>query len=73
MVPRWLGLFLGRQLLRFCPPARDIENCEGCALRPFCKCAYEQILAARAVERRVWAVLAVCGGAALVYALATAF
>jgi hypothetical protein len=34
-----------------------------------CKCAHENHLAAVAVERRFWIVLAACGGITIVFAL----
>lgn len=68
-LPRWLELFLGRQLLRFCPEAKQIEDCEGCELRALCGCAHQEFLQAAAVERRVWAVLVGCGGAVILYAV----
>ena len=67
--PYWLRLFLGRQLLRFCRPSINIGSCEDCHLRALCKCAQEDLLAAGAVERRVWCVLAVSGGMSILYAL----
>ena len=66
--PRWLKLFLGRELLRACPYARGKDPCEGCRLRVLCRCAQENLAAATAVERRVWVVLSVCGAAAILYA-----
>ena len=71
-VPRWLGLFLGRQFLRFCSSGSKFEVCEGCDLRAMCKCAHEQMLKAAAVERKVWAMLASCGAAVILYAVVSA-
>ena len=66
-VPRWLGMFLGKQLLRVCPSARRIMPCEGCELRVLCKCAQEQLRAAAAIEHRIWMALAACGGVVILY------
>ena len=68
-LPRWLELFLGKQALRFCPSARHIDKCEGCRLRVLCTCAHGQLAEADSAERKVWAVLAGCGGAVIFYAL----
>ncbi len=66
--PRWLNLFLGRELLRVCPYAHKDEPCTGCRLRALCKCAQDNLVAAATIERRVWGVLALCGAAAILYA-----
>jgi hypothetical protein len=66
--PRWLSVFLGRELLRVCPYAHKDEPCRGCRLRALCRCAQENLASAAAIEKRVWAVLAVCGAAAILYA-----
>ena len=68
--PRWAGLLCGKLILRVCPSApRKGEVCEGCRLRVLCKCAYEDYLAAAAVERRFWVVLAACGATTILVAL----
>ncbi len=66
--PRWLNLFLGREVLRVCPYAHKDEPCQGCRLRVLCRCAQENLAAAAVVERRVWVVLAICGGLSILYA-----
>jgi hypothetical protein len=71
-IPQWLGLFLGKQFLRFCSSGSKYETCEGCDLRAMCKCAHEQMLQAAAIERKVWAMLASCGGAVILYAVVSA-
>ena len=68
--PRWAGLLCGKLILRVCPSApKKGEVCEGCRLRVLCKCAYEDYLAAMAVERRFWILLAACGAMTIVIAL----
>jgi len=64
----WLRLFLGRQVLRLCAKGSAVEICDGCGLRPLCKCANDQLEEAAAIERRVWAVLAVSGAAVILCA-----
>jgi len=66
--PRWLGLFLGQLILRICSSGRRKEcRNESCQLRVLCKCAMDDFRAATVVERRVWTIVAVCGGAVLLY------
>lgn len=65
----WLRLFLGRQVLRLCSKGSAVEICDGCGLRPLCKCATDQIAEAQAIERRVWVALSVAGGAVILYAV----
>lgn len=67
--PRWLGIFLGRLVLRVCPENRPEEPCDGCHLRALCKCAQDDFTAAARVEKRVWAVLVACCLVALVIGL----
>lgn len=67
--PRWLGRFLGREILRVCPEAKKEDPCEGCSLRVFCRCAQADFEAAEKVERRVWAVIAISAAAVLLYAI----
>lgn len=62
---RWVGLFLGRLLLRICPKDVPNEPCDGCQLRALCKCAQEDFTEAARVERRVWMVLLGCSLVAL--------
>ncbi len=65
--PRWVGQFLGREILRVCPKAHRIDPCPGCELRVFCKCAQADFAAATRVEKAVWTVLAACGAAIILY------
>ena len=55
--PRWLGIFLGRIILRVCPDNRPSEPCEGCHLRALCKCAQDHHFEAAAIEMKVWTML----------------
>ncbi len=67
ILPRWLGQFAGRSILRICPAAHREEPCAGCELRALCKCAQEDLVAAARVEKNVWALLAACGAAIILY------
>lgn len=67
--PRWLGVFLGRMVLRVCPQNIPEEPCEGCHLRALCKCAQDNFLEAASIEKKVWAVLVACGLGALLITL----
>ena len=67
--PRWLGIFLGRLVLRVCPANRPAEPCDGCHLRALCRCAHDNHVEAARVEARVWAVIAACGLGALLISL----
>jgi hypothetical protein len=64
-----LRLLLGRLILRACPSGSKVQVCEGCHLRPLCKCAQEHFRAAAAVEGKFWALIALAAGLALLYAL----
>jgi len=58
---------LGRLILRICSSGRKECRNESCQLRALCKCAMDDFRAATVVERRVWVILAACGGAVLLY------
>ena len=65
--PRWLAILCGRVILRICPSGKKGAACEGCRLRVFCRCAQVEFEKATVLERRFWAVLAVCGAAVILY------
>jgi len=69
ILPRWVGQFAGQSLLRVCPAAHREEPCAGCELRAVCKCAQDDMAAAARVEKNVWALLAACGAAIILYCL----
>jgi len=67
-LPRWSRLVLGRWADRLCPIKRDCSD-RRCALRALCECARKDIQQAARMEVRVWAVLAFCGVAVLLWAI----
>lgn len=71
--PRWLGITLGRIILRVCPDNRRSEPCEGCQLRVLCKCAQDHHHEAAAIEMKVWSILLASSLGALLFWLFFAF
>lgn len=69
--PRWLGRFVGRELLRVCPEATKPDPCVGCSLMVFCRCAQADFAESQRVERRVWLVIAASAAGVLGYAALT--
>jgi len=65
--PSWLGMLLGRLILRICPAGKRACAHESCHLRAFCKCAQAEWTAAGALENRFWVALAICAVAVIVY------
>jgi len=60
----WVSLLAGRTLQRWCQGAQHVCTHTGCALRPICRCAQEEMVRAAKVENRFWVVLlCICAAA----------
>jgi hypothetical protein len=64
---RRVKAWIGRLILAVC--ASGEKGCldTSCRLKPFCKCAREDIRTLGVVESRVWILVFVCGLAAILY------
>ena len=65
---RWARI-LGLIVLRVCPTSRNPSACPDCSLLSLCRCARRDFEAGNALEQKIWAALALCGGAATLYAI----
>lgn len=67
--PHWLGILCGRLITRICPSGKNVDVCDGCRLRVYCRCAQDEFEKATILERRLWVALAVCGAGVILYCL----